>query len=336
MKSRAERSRAGGQQKMEGVNMPASYKFAWRRLVGATAAAIFVLAALPGVGHTENIEICIGTKGKVKGINLGSGGCNSGQTEIDWVTQGPPGYTGMAGVVGNPGIPGEQGPAGLMGLQGPPGAQGAAGPQGPEGVEGPTGPTGPLGFMGPTGVMGDTGVVGVTGPTGATGAPGIAEPNISVFTGGTLGTLGNQTGGAFSIALSGDNSVGSPGTILILGPGNGADESVTPEVPISEAGTAERLFVAVDNDPGTQMNNGLPSSFVFFLCDGNAFPGSCGLTCVITGPQTACSDLTGSQVFAQGDFMSLWAYATYPGANTANVKWSVTYDHGAAIIVPTM
>ncbi len=72
MKSRAESSRAGGQQKMEGVNMPASFKFAWRRLVGATAAAIFVLAALPGVGHTENIEICIGAKGKVKGINLGS------------------------------------------------------------------------------------------------------------------------------------------------------------------------------------------------------------------------------------------------------------------------
>ena len=74
MKSRAESSRAGGQQKMEGVNMPASFKFAWRRLVGATAAAIFVLAALPGVGHAENIEICIGAKGKVKGINLGTGG----------------------------------------------------------------------------------------------------------------------------------------------------------------------------------------------------------------------------------------------------------------------
>jgi hypothetical protein len=34
--------------------------------------------------------------------------------------------------------------------------------------------------------------------------------------------------------------------------------------------------------------------------------------------------------------MSLWAYSTYPGANTANVKWSVTYDHGAAILVPAM
>ncbi len=124
MKSRAESSRAGGQQKMEGVNMPASFKFAWRRLVGATAAAIFVLAALPGVGHAENIEICIGAKGKVKGINLGSGGCNSGQTEIDWVTTGPTGYIGMAGVVGNPGIPGR---AGTWWLSGPVGSAGSTG-----------------------------------------------------------------------------------------------------------------------------------------------------------------------------------------------------------------
>ena len=34
--------------------------------------------------------------------------------------------------------------------------------------------------------------------------------------------------------------------------------------------------------------------------------------------------------------MSLWAYATYPGANQADVTWSVTYDHGAAIVVPGM
>ena len=81
----------------------------------------------------------------------------------------------------------------------------------------------------------------------------------------------------------------------------------TAEVPMSEAGTAERLFVRVDIDPGTSMNIGMPDSFVFFLCDGNAFPGSCGLTCIITGPDTTCNDLTGIQVFAQGDYMSLWA-----------------------------
>ena len=341
MKSRADRSRAGGQQKMEGVNMPASFKFAWRRLVGATAAAIFVLAALPSVGHAENIEICIGAKGKVKGINLGVDGCNSDQTEINWVTTGPAGPTGMAGVVGNPGIPGQQGTAGLMGLQGPPGAQGAAGPQGPQGLEGPTGPSGPAGFMGPTGVTGLTGEPGLTGLPGAPGTDGIPEPRISVFTGGSLGTLGGQPGGAFNIALSGLNSTTgtmTSGNILILGPGNGADTSTTTSVPMSEAGTAKRLFVSVDNDPGTQANNGLPSSFFFFLCDNNAFPGSCGLTCVITGPDTTCNDTSplDSQAYVQGDLMSLWAFTDSPFANQANVKWSVTYDHGAAIIIPAM
>jgi hypothetical protein len=332
MKSRAESSRAGGQQKMEGVNMPASFKFAWRRLVGATAAAIFVLAALPGVGHTENIEICIGAKGKVKGINLGSGGCNSGQTEIDWVTTGPTGYIGMTGVVGNPGIPGQQGHGGYPGPSGPSGAEGAAGPQGQQGVEGPTGPTGPVGFMGPTGVTGLQGVAGETGATGPTGASGTAEPNISVFTGGTLGTLGGQPGNL--IALNGTNTVS--GNILIMGPGNGGDTSPDAEVPMSETGTAERLFVSVDNDPGTSLNIGTPDSFVFFLCEDNGFPGSCTLSCIITGPETTCNDLTDSQLFTQGHFMSLWAYATAPGVNQADVTWSVTYDHGAAILVPAM
>ena len=108
------------------------------------------------------------------------------------------------------------------------------------------------------------------------------------------------------------------------------------EVPMSEAGTAERLFVSVDNDPGTSMNIGTPDSFVFFLCEDNGFPGSCGLTCIITGPETTCNDLTDTQAFAQGDYMSLWAYATAPGVNQADVTWSVTYDHGAAIVVPAM
>ena len=86
MKSRSEVRGAGGQQKMEGVNMPASFKFAWRWLVGATAATILCLAALPGVGRAENIEICVDSNGKIKGINLGVGGCTGGTAELDWVT----------------------------------------------------------------------------------------------------------------------------------------------------------------------------------------------------------------------------------------------------------
>ena len=101
MKSRSEVITAGGQQKMEGVNMPASFKFAWRWLVGATAATILCLAALPGVGHAENIEICINNStGLIKGINLGVDGCSGNTTELDWVTVGPAGPTGLQGVNG--------------------------------------------------------------------------------------------------------------------------------------------------------------------------------------------------------------------------------------------
>jgi len=326
---------------MEGVNMPASFKFAWRWLVGATAATILCLAALPGVGRAENIEICVNLgNGRITGINLGVEACTGNTTEIDWVTTGPSGPTGMQGVVGDPGLAGTQGPQGAPGIQGPAGGQGAFGPQGPQGVEGPTGPTGPAGIMGEEGVRGPTGATGMTGPSGV---PGISEANISVFTGGSLGTLGAQN----NVDLSGNNSVGNPGTILILGPGNGSDTSQATEVPVSETGTAKRLFVAVDNDPGTQMNNGIPSTFSFFLCNGNNFPTGCGLMCFITGPDTTCSDLVHTQTFtfnttpgnagstiALPDEMSLWAFADYFAANHANVKWSVTYDHGANIPVP--
>ena len=103
--------------------------------------------------------------------------------------------------------------------------------------------------------------------------PVAAEPNHSVSTGGTLGTLGGQPGDL--IALNGTNTVS--GNILIMGPGNGGDTSPDAEVPMSETGTAERLFVSVDNDPGTSLNIGTPDSFVFFLCEDNGFPGSCTL-----------------------------------------------------------
>ena len=339
MKARSEVIRAGGQQKMEGVNMPASFKFAWRWLVGATAATILCLAALPGVGRAENIEICINQAGLIKGINLGVGACGGGTSELDWVTTGPSGPTGMQGVVGDPGLAGTQGPQGAPGIQGPSGPEGAPGPQGPQGLEGPTGPTGPSGIMGEEGVRGPTGATGMTGPSGV---PGISEANISVFTGGSLGTLGAQNG----VDLSGNNSVTQ--NTLVLGPGNGSDNAVptSEAVPVPETGTAKRLFVAVDNDPGTQMNNGIPSTFSFFLCNG-AFPTNCGLMCFIVGPDTTCSDLVNTQAFtfnttpgnagstiAVPDTMSLVAFADYFEANHANVKWSVTYDHGAGLIIP--
>jgi hypothetical protein len=319
---------------MEGVNMPVSFRFAWRWMIGATVAATFSLLALPGAGHAENIEICINSKGLIKGINLGQGNCNSGQMELDWTEIGPSGATGATGVQGNFGPQGPPGMEGTPGAAGPPGAQGDAGPQGPQGAIGPTGPTGPQGPMGEEGLRGPTGLTGVTG---VTGVPGTNENDISVFAGGTLGTLGFEHG----TDLSGLNSVGTPGTILIMGPGNGSDSeanfvSTNPEsveVPMSEPGNAERLFVNVDNDPGTQANNGIPSMFSFFLCNGQ-FPSNCPITCVMIGPDTTCSDLSDTLHFAVGDLMALWAYSDNISANDADVKWSVTYDRGVADITP--
>jgi len=317
---------------MEGVNMPASFRFASRWMIGAAIAVMFCLMALPGVGHAENIEICINSSGLVRGINLGEGNCGS-LAEIDWVTTGPSGPTGATGVIGNFGPQGPPGLQGITGPVGPSGAQGDAGPQGPQGAIGPTGPTGPAGFMGEEGVRGPT---GETGPTGVMGIPGVSENNISVFTGGTLGTFG---------AEQGTNLVGpidsNPG-ILIMGPGNGSDSTTLSgsnaedvEVPMSEVGTAERFFVNVDNTPGSDPVDGHPMSFMFFLCDGNAFPAGCDLTCTITDPDTTCNDLTGTHKFALGDEMSVWAFADDAFANAASVKWSVTYDRGIlAIVVP--
>jgi len=330
MKSRSERSTDGGEKKMEGVNMPASLKSAWRWMVGATAAALVGVVALPGVGHATNIEICINNNnGRIKGINLGFDECGSNQTELDWVTTGPAGPVGPTGITGNPGPVGQQGPEGAAGPQGPSGAEGVPGPQGPEGVAGPTGPTGPAGVMGENGVRGPTGLVGPTGLTGPSGIPGIIEPNISVLTGGTLGTLGFLSG----TDLSGFNTVS--GNVLQMGPGNGSDASATSMnvgVPMPNPGTATRLFVDVDADPGTQNNFGQPTAYVFSLCDDTA--GSCGLTCTIVGPDTACTDLSDSQTFAQGDVMTLEAFSSYFEANHADVKWSVTYTHAAPITPP--
>jgi len=291
MKSRTERSMARGQKIMEGVNMPASLNSAWRWLIGATFAAIVGLGALPGVGHAENIEICITPRGRIKGINLGIDQCNPPQVELDWVSIGPAGAAGPTGPTGVFGPQGPQGAMGAIGPTGPTGVQGVEGPQGDQGVSGATGPTGPTGMMGQFGMRGQTGVAGATG---APGVNGVAEPNITFFTGGSLGTLGFNQG----TDLSGLNA--NP-DVLILGPGNGSDSvasilpSTTPQnvqVPMADNGTAERLFVNTDNDPGSTglMPSGPPNAYFFFLCDNYAGSVSgCGLTCTMVGPDTACN-----------------------------------------------
>src|SRR5258708_28618833 len=127
MSSLSECGTAKGQKNMEGVNMPASPKLAWRWIVGTTAAAMLLLAALPSVGHAETLKICISGNGKIKGVNVDCGG-----TELSWETVGPQGDQGLTGVDGPPGHAGPKGATGAAGIQGPPGAQRGIGPDGDE------------------------------------------------------------------------------------------------------------------------------------------------------------------------------------------------------------
>src|ERR1017187_3780724 len=274
MSSLAERGTARGQKKMEGVNMPASLKFAWRWIVGATAASIIGLVALPGVGQAQTLSICINNgNGRVRGIDVP---CLPTQTQMSWQTVGPTGFTGPTGVTGNAGPAGPQGPVGIVGLKGPTGPRGPNGQQGLQGVEGPTGPSGP------TGIQGNPGIEGLVGLAGATGVGGTSESNKTLLTGGTLGTFGSDagedarwtaaatpfacctgagTGACPSLALSGAYS--NP-PVLLMGPGNGpVDGNASNFVPMNDVGIAYNLLVRVDNHPGIDFITGVPISYFF-------------------------------------------------------------------------
>ena len=335
MSSLSERGTAKGQKKMEGVNMPASPKSAWRWIVGSTAAAILFMAAIPSVGHADTLTICINGKGRIKGINVPCSG-----TSLTWETVGPQGDQGPDGVTGPPGFAGAQGPAGPAGIPGTNGTQGGVGPTGD------SGPAGSPGAKGPPGIQGNPGIEGPVGDKGPTGLPGInggSEVNKTYLTGGTLGGLGRDEG----VALSGTNSIAN--TVLAMGPGNGSvNGSTSVVVPVNDTGTAYNLFVSTDNHPGTSFT-GTPLNYFFFLCKNN-FTGTCNVACVITDPDTTCHDLrntTGdfnsyTQVpaghdapphNAQADLIGLFAFSDDILANTTDVTWSVTYEH-ASFVAP--
>ena len=336
MSSLSERGTAEGQKNMEGVNMPASSKSAWRWIVGTTAAAMLFMAALPSVGHADTLTICINGKGRIKGINVSCSG-----TSLTWQTVGPQGEQGPPGVDGLPGLQGQQGPAGPPGIQGANGTQGIVGPTGDSGIAGPPGD------KGPAGPQGNPGIQGPPGPVGNQGIPGVnggSEVNKTYLTGGTLGDLGRAEG----VALSGTNSLANE--VLAMGPGNGSVvNSNSVVVPVNDSGTAYNLFVSTDNHPGTAFN-GTPLNYFFFLCKNN-FTGTCNVACVITDPDTTCHDLrsaTGDfntyvQVpaghdapphNAQADLIGLFATSDDILANTTDVTWSVTYERTPSIVAP--
>ncbi|HYR79295.1 MAG TPA: hypothetical protein VEO55_04780, partial [Candidatus Dormibacteraeota bacterium] len=162
------------------------------------------------------------------------------------------------------------------------------------------------------------------------GINGGTEQSITFLTGGSLGNLGRDLG----FALSGFNSIF--GSVLNMGPGNGSDDgSDNNAVPMNDPGTAYNLFVGVDNHPGTNPINGSPLNYFFFLCQNNFLAGTCNVACVITDPDTTCQDLRGTtgdfNAYAQGDTLGLFAFSDSITANTADVKWSTTYQHNTFV-----
>ena len=143
--------------------MPQSFKNAWRWLVGASAAAMLIASISPAanaqqsVPDTGLITVCVGTAGKVDGVNIK---CPKRDFQLTWNIPGPTGPTGVqgatgpAGPVGLAGFTGVQGDVGPVGMTGPMGPVGFTGPEGAQGITGPAGPTGNVGFAGPTGAVG--------------------------------------------------------------------------------------------------------------------------------------------------------------------------------------
>jgi Collagen triple helix repeat (20 copies) len=338
MSSLSERSKANRQKNMEGVNMPASPKFAWRWIVGTTAAAMLFMAALPSAGHADTLTICVNGQGKIKGINVACGP----MTALTWETVGEKGNQGPQGVQGPPGFAGPGGASGIAGIKGPTGAQGANGPTGPSGLAGLQGDQGPQGIQGNPGVVpGPVGIKGIQGIPGINGTAGGNQFNKSFLTGGSLGTFGANE----EIALSGLNSIS--GNILVLGPGNGADTTTSSAipVPVNDPGIAYNLFVNVDNNPGVDPTGppaGAPITYFFFLCNGPFGIGTCNVSCVITDPDTTCKDTKfvhpavpgpgeDFNTYIQGDQIALFAFSSNFLANTADVKWSATYEHNSFV-----
>jgi hypothetical protein len=278
------------------------------RLTFAGAAGGLLCLAIPASGHASTITLCLNRRGVIKGINVA---CQPPLVTLTWDgngIQGPQGPSGPQGPIGPVGIQGAQGPTGAQGPVGPAGAAGAAGAVGPTGPTGDTGPTGAQGLIGNTGLKGPT---GDPGPQGLTGLNGPNGTNIQVLTGGNLGA---DTAIDHSNQLGGDQA-------LYLGPGNGADTSLASvAVPVS-AGTLKHLLIRTDMNPGS--SGPTTNSYTFSVCVNATC--TTGLTCVITDPNTSCSDTTDVVSVNDGDLFSIYAQPSGPSANNADVTFSLEH-----------
>ncbi len=329
--------------------MPQSFKNAWRWLVGASAAAMLIASISPAanaqqsVPDTGLITVCVGTAGKVDGVNIN---CPKRDFQLTWNIPGPTGPTGVqgatgpAGPVGLAGFTGTQGDVGPVGPTGPMGPVGFTGPEGAQGITGPAGPTGNVGFVGPTGA---SGVRGVQGPTGT---PSFGPGDDVVILSG--GALGGTIGDGAQITLDGTTGdMGLPTMPLYFGPGNGAagkgvstfppqpnaNPQTSVEVP-TPGGTAFNMWVAIS----PPSSGAVGAEYTFVICN----EADCNVTtnpfCKIEndiGPppvnnsvcSTATSGGAASLDFLPGDTLSIQAFNSETGSveNPVVVSWSMDY-----------
>lgn len=304
-----------------------------RRVVLGVAVGALLLAAAPGSGRADVIQLCVSQKHKRIILPLG-GTCSPPNRAITWDQEGVAGPSGIQGSKGQQGPQGPTGTAGQAGPQGPVGPNGAIGLTGNVGATGPLGPAGEIGQEGPEGPTGPT---GATGPTGPSGVPGINGTQFYTLGGGDLGSnvellFGYQSVLGGSDAASGGNPFCVTGTCsnspIYYGPGNGADtqlESVA--VPI-DASTVTQLWVQTKNVPGPGQ------SYTFQLCI-NGDCTSSKVACSIALPtSTECNDLVDSQKYTPGDTIALKGTAT-DGAAATEVSWMVVvHQTGGDIPAP--
>lgn len=262
----------------EGKGMRHSEKRGWLWLAGSALVALML--SLPAHANAQTITLCVGSNGRVNGINLAS--CPGGTTTVSWQQFGPTGPAGATGPAG-PVVEGAQGPVGPIGMTGPMGPTGAQGDEGGPGPAnliggegGPTGPTGPTGAQGPTGAMGATGVTGVVGPSG------VNTEDVVMLSGGTLG---NHIGTLAGIQAE-------PTESDTIAPGNGAQiqghlqaETFVP-IPANPntptAGVLQDFHFAINPGPG-----GTAGAYNFFVCDLTTDP-----TCAVSPPGTPICTIT--------------------------------------------
>ena len=297
--------------------MPQALKYAWRWLMGASAAAMLI-ASIPASanaltdGTPPLITLCVARSGKVVAINLQ---CKPHQIQLTWNIPGPAGDPGFQGEQGPQGVTGEVGPVGPMGPVGLPGLPGPAGSKGPTG---PTGPQGPTGIAGPIGNLGPPGIQGPIGDPGTPGLPGLDGDQIGTLSGGTLAGVGRFA----SIQLTpSTGSAGAPTFPIYMGPMNGADPDQTSVQVNTPGGEAFHLQVRTSPEPG------FGGGYIFIVCNEEDCTGPlrCDLEQPTIAPVTTCSDDVDEQEYLPGDTLSIQAWNDDSSSNTVSVSWTLDY-----------